>query len=288
MKSNEEIISEFIEYVNMTASELEAWLKSDDSRSAGWPKHNEEGEPETVGHESGRKIVEILEANPEKDPEKYTEEQIAHMRKVVSYCKRHLAQESSAHAKKSDDEVKQTKSYASLKNWGHDFLRAQGRDQPADETKVDEAETESGDGEKETEGKETKNQEAKEHDDDKGQAEGDKTGEKRKKEDGLDEEEGASKKRQTRQGEGRDHKEINKEGDTEARSKNGPSKGDIVSWKWGQGHPEGKVLDVKEEKATITTKKGNKVSRNGNPEDPAVVIETHGSKAVKLSHEIDG
>lgn len=83
MKGNDEVIQEFNEVVNMTASELEEWLKSDDSNSAGWPKEDENGE--TVGHDSGRKIVEILKENPKKAPEKYTDEQIQHMRKVVSY-----------------------------------------------------------------------------------------------------------------------------------------------------------------------------------------------------------
>ena len=63
---------------------------------------------------SGRKIVEILQKNPTKDPKKYDEEDIAHMRKVVSYNKRHLAQEEKA---KQDPESKSAKS---LKNWGHD------------------------------------------------------------------------------------------------------------------------------------------------------------------------
>lgn len=83
MKDNQEVIKEFNELVNMTATDLEKWLKSDDSNSAGWPKETEDGE--TVGHDSGRKIVEILNDNPDKDPEKYSEDQIAHMRKVVSY-----------------------------------------------------------------------------------------------------------------------------------------------------------------------------------------------------------
>ena len=48
---------------------------------------------ESVGHESGRKIVAILEKSPEKDVDQYDEEDLAHMRKVVAYCKRHLAQE---------------------------------------------------------------------------------------------------------------------------------------------------------------------------------------------------
>src|SRR5688572_5327125 len=83
MKDSKDVIKEFNEVVNMTASELEKWLKSDDSQSAGWPKENEDGE--SVGHDSGRKIVEILKANPKKEPEKYTDDQVQHMRKVVSY-----------------------------------------------------------------------------------------------------------------------------------------------------------------------------------------------------------
>lgn len=60
---------------------------------------------------SGRKIIKILEKNPNKDPDSYDEEDIAHMRKVVAYCKRHLAQEEKA---KRDTN---SKSYKSLKNW---------------------------------------------------------------------------------------------------------------------------------------------------------------------------
>ena len=70
--------------------------------SAEWPKHNDIGE--TTGHESGRHIYEILSKNPTKDPEKYDEDGIAHMRKVILYRKRHLAQE-----KKSQAEPKQQK-----------------------------------------------------------------------------------------------------------------------------------------------------------------------------------
>ncbi|GKT58241.1 DNA-binding protein [Colletotrichum tofieldiae] len=86
VKGREEVISEFNEHVNMTAEELESWLKSNDSNSAGWPKDDAEGEGETVGHDSGRKIVEILQANPEKKEDEYTDDQVEHMRKVVAYC----------------------------------------------------------------------------------------------------------------------------------------------------------------------------------------------------------
>lgn len=113
----------------MTAEELEAWLKEEQSQSSGWGKGD--GSDETVGHErsvsgsdrnilsaeiksSGRKIIEILKKNPSKDTKKYDEDDIPHMRKVVSYNKRHLAQEGKA---KQDTD---SKSYKSLKNWGHD------------------------------------------------------------------------------------------------------------------------------------------------------------------------
>jgi hypothetical protein len=83
MKAEKEVIQEFNEVVNMTASELEKWLKSNDSEDAGWSK--DDGSGESVGHDSGRQIVEILKSNPSKKPDKYTEDQIQHMRKVVSY-----------------------------------------------------------------------------------------------------------------------------------------------------------------------------------------------------------
>lgn len=128
----------------MSAEELEEWLKSSASEGSGWAKGD--GSGESIGHEryvllacsplptivsrlvdsakssvvlilnvcSGRKIIEILTKNPKKDPAKYDEDDLPHMRKVVSYCKRHLAQEEKA---KRDSG---SKSYKSLKNWGHD------------------------------------------------------------------------------------------------------------------------------------------------------------------------
>jgi len=121
VKPESEVISEFNELVNMSADELEEWLKSDDSTSSGWKNDSSEGE--TVGHESGRKIVDILKRNPKKDEDKYTDEDVEHMRKVVSYCKRHLAQENKMKETKSPEELEQTKSTKSLKNWGHDPLK---------------------------------------------------------------------------------------------------------------------------------------------------------------------
>lgn len=105
-------VQEFNDIVNMTAPELEKWLKSESSEEAG--AGGESGE--TVGHESGRKIVDILKRNPNKEEDKYTDEDLQHMRKVVSYCKRHLAQEASMKERKSKEEMEQTKSVRSLKS----------------------------------------------------------------------------------------------------------------------------------------------------------------------------
>lgn len=83
MKDKTEVIQDFNNLVNMTAAELEKWLKSSDSKDSGWSKDGDDGE--SVGHDSGRKIVRILKDNPGKTPDKYTDDQIQHMRKVVSY-----------------------------------------------------------------------------------------------------------------------------------------------------------------------------------------------------------
>lgn len=83
MKDSNDVIKEFNQYVNMTASELETWLKADQSHEAGWPK--DEGDSESVGRDSGKKITAILKANPKKEPSKYTDDQVEHMRRVVAY-----------------------------------------------------------------------------------------------------------------------------------------------------------------------------------------------------------
>ncbi|KAG7134343.1 hypothetical protein HYQ45_007661 [Verticillium longisporum] len=326
VKPKEEVISEFNSLVNMTASDLETWLKSDDANSAGWPKDDADGDGETVGHESGRKIVEILKANPDRKEDKYTDEQVEHMRKVVAYCKRHLAQEAKGNEEKTDEEVKKTKSYASLKNWGHDFLKAEGRGGGIDSKKQDKKKN----NKKEDDKKEDAEEDAEEEED---EEEGDdkedgdaKAGDKRKN---TSAQNGANKKRETRQGKGSstngnaqkngegkgdEENEEKEEGDEEyvedegddddneeedagddkkgksnggGKPKKGPKKGDTVSWNWGGGQPEGKVLDVKGEDTSITTKNGNQVTRKGDPEDPAVVIDAGKSKAIKSAHELN-
>ncbi len=101
------IWKDFGEAVNMTPSELEKWLETEDSRSVGWTR---EGEHEAVGHESGRKIVAIKH----KKKVDLSTADYEHMRKVVGYVHRHLAQGGPA----KDEEHSRWR--YSLMNWGHD------------------------------------------------------------------------------------------------------------------------------------------------------------------------
>jgi hypothetical protein len=104
---DEETWDEFRKLVNMTPGDLEKWLGTDESRSAG--QHKDGGE--STGHASGRRIVEILRA----ERGDLTEDDHAHMRKVVGYINRHLAQRPSG-------DVTDTRWRHSLMNWGHDPL----------------------------------------------------------------------------------------------------------------------------------------------------------------------
>jgi len=101
---------EFGAAVNMVPAELEAWLESAESRKVGWKGPDGKGAGESVGHASGRRIVAILRTRrAELDDEDY-----AHMRKVVGYVRRHLAQR--------PENVVTSRWRYSLMNWGHDPL----------------------------------------------------------------------------------------------------------------------------------------------------------------------
>lgn len=95
----------------MPPGELEDWLATDESESVGWKG---EGGKESIGHESGRRIVEIRhKKKAELDADDYR-----HMRKVVGYIHRHLAQRG------PDDDMKHSRWRYSLMNWGHDPLKS--------------------------------------------------------------------------------------------------------------------------------------------------------------------
>jgi hypothetical protein len=100
----DEIVSAFEEAVNMTAGRLEQWLATDESRSVG---QSDGGE--SVGHASGRRIVELLRTRKAD----LSDDDLAHMRKVTGYVHRHVKQRPSG-------DVTDTRWRYSLMNWGHD------------------------------------------------------------------------------------------------------------------------------------------------------------------------
>jgi hypothetical protein len=101
---------DFAEAVNMTASGLRDWLSTDESRKVGW-KGKDGKASESVGHASGRRIVDLLG----KKADKLTDEDYAHMRKVVGYVRRHSAQR--------PENIYTSRWRYSLMNWGHDPCR---------------------------------------------------------------------------------------------------------------------------------------------------------------------
>jgi len=106
----DDIHTTFKHDVNMTASELEKWLKTDESKSVGQAS----GDGESIGHHSGERIIEILH----KKKADLTADDEAHMHKVHSYVSRHSAQ--GPHDKK---DVETSRWRYSLMNWGHDPLK---------------------------------------------------------------------------------------------------------------------------------------------------------------------
>ncbi len=109
-QDHEQIVREFHEAVNMTASQLEKYLDSDDSKNVGMKR---EGEDEAVGHQSGEEIVQLLG----KKKGDYTDDDFAQMKRVTSYVHRHLAQGG------PKDDKEHSRWRYSLMNWGHDPLK---------------------------------------------------------------------------------------------------------------------------------------------------------------------
>jgi Protein of unknown function (DUF3140) len=106
---HDETAKEFHDVVNMTASELEKWLETDESKDVG---QKSDGGGESTGHASGRRIIELLKAKKSD----LSDDDYAHMRKVVGYVHRHCAQ-------RPKGDVEDTHWRYSLMNWGHDPLK---------------------------------------------------------------------------------------------------------------------------------------------------------------------
>jgi hypothetical protein len=105
----DEAYAAFKDAVNMTASQLEKWLDSDESKQVG----QKSGGGEWTGHASGRRIVDLL-GTKKAD---LTDSDVAHMRKVSGDVKRHLEQ------RPAKEDVETSRWRYSLMNWGHDPLK---------------------------------------------------------------------------------------------------------------------------------------------------------------------
>jgi hypothetical protein len=105
-----QIRDEFRRVVNMAPKELEQWLETEQSRAVG---HTRKGEDEAVGHQSGCRIVEIRRTRQAE----LTDDDYAHMKKVIGYVHRHVEQ-------RPKGDVGDSRWRYSLMNWGHDPLKS--------------------------------------------------------------------------------------------------------------------------------------------------------------------
>ena len=109
MHDVDEVWDDWREAVNMTPAQLEKWLDSEESQEVGQKGDGDE----STGHRSGRRIVDLLRTKKND----LSDGDVAHMRKVVGYVHRHLAQ------RPTNDDVETSRWRYSLMNWGHDPLQ---------------------------------------------------------------------------------------------------------------------------------------------------------------------
>ncbi|WP_375387742.1 DUF3140 domain-containing protein [uncultured Amnibacterium sp.] len=108
-KDLDEVWDDWRAAVTMTPKQLEDWLETDESKSVG-DTGGEGGE--STGHASGRRIVTILRTNKGD----LTEDDVAHMKKVVGYVHRHAEQGG------PERDKEHSRWRYSLMNWGNDPL----------------------------------------------------------------------------------------------------------------------------------------------------------------------
>jgi hypothetical protein len=110
-KSRDQIWTEWDGLVNMSPSEIETWLDTEESRSVG-----DTGDAESTGRASARRIVEIKRTKKAD----LTDDQWDHMARVVGYIKRHCSQGG------PEDDIEHSNWRYSLMNWGHDPVKPGG------------------------------------------------------------------------------------------------------------------------------------------------------------------
>jgi len=107
---HDQVWKRFRDVVNMSPEQIEDWLETDESRKVGYKRP---GATESVGHASGRRIVQILRTpKADLDGADY-----AHMRKVAGFVARHRGQ-----GPHDEWRVPGSRWRWSLMNWGHDPL----------------------------------------------------------------------------------------------------------------------------------------------------------------------
>ena len=102
-----EVRQEFRDCINMSPSEIEQWLDTDESKEVGQIK---EGNSESQGRKSAKRIIEIKGKNVDE----YSDADYDHMKKTISYVRRHSKQ------KPEKASIEDSSWRYSLKNWGHD------------------------------------------------------------------------------------------------------------------------------------------------------------------------
>jgi hypothetical protein len=111
--SDEDVQRAFQTLVNLTARELAAWLETTESKSVG----QDSGDGESIGRKSGKRILAIL------SKQSATVDDRKHMRRVVSFIRRHAGQGPRRN-------VATSRWRYSLMNWGHDPLKERESDSP--------------------------------------------------------------------------------------------------------------------------------------------------------------
>lgn len=107
---HETVWKKFHDVVNMSPSEIEQWLETDESQMVGSKRDG----GESVGHASGRRIVGILrKKKADLDGGDYV-----HMRKVAGFVARHRGQ-----GPREEYRIPVSRWRYSLMNWGHDPLK---------------------------------------------------------------------------------------------------------------------------------------------------------------------
>jgi len=111
--TDEEVERAFRTLVNLTARELAMWLETEESKSVG----QDSGDGESIGRKSGKRILLILRKKSA------SADDIKHMRRVVSFVRRHIGQGPRRN-------VATSRWRYSLMNWGHDPLKERDSDSP--------------------------------------------------------------------------------------------------------------------------------------------------------------